>query len=157
MAAQTLYFGYGSNLWVDQMKRRCPENRYVGVGVLRDWCWIINERGYANIIPSPGDHVYGLMYELSAQDEEWLDGYEGVPLDYEKKTIPLELITSSSNGETVNRTVDTLVYVDLARTRRDLPKTEYIHRINMGVKDALQEGVPQSYIDKYVRPFIPPE
>lgn len=33
----TIYFGYGSNLWLDQMKRRCPDNQYVGVGVLADW------------------------------------------------------------------------------------------------------------------------
>lgn len=35
--AQTLYFGYGSNLWIDQMNRRCPESRYVGIGLLPDW------------------------------------------------------------------------------------------------------------------------
>lgn len=33
----TLYFGYGSNLWIDQMNRRCPDNKYIGVGVLREW------------------------------------------------------------------------------------------------------------------------
>jgi len=36
--ARTIYFGYGSNLWIDQMNRRCPENKYVGVGLLEDWC-----------------------------------------------------------------------------------------------------------------------
>ena len=98
------------------------------------------------------------MYELSVKDEELLDGYEGVSAgDYEKRIIPLELITSSSNGETANKIIDTLVYIDFARTRRDLPKTEYIHRMNMGVKDALQKGVPQSYFDIYIRLFIPPE
>jgi hypothetical protein len=35
--AQTLYFGYGSNVWIDQMNRRCPESRYVGTAVLQDW------------------------------------------------------------------------------------------------------------------------
>ena len=35
--AKTVYFAYGSNLWIDQMNRRCPENKYVGVGVLHDW------------------------------------------------------------------------------------------------------------------------
>lgn len=36
-AEQALYFGYGSNIWVEQMNRRCPENKYFGLGVLRDW------------------------------------------------------------------------------------------------------------------------
>lgn len=34
---QTLYFGYGSNVWLDQMNRRCPENKYIGTAVLHDW------------------------------------------------------------------------------------------------------------------------
>ncbi|KAH9006286.1 hypothetical protein EDB86DRAFT_3097965 [Lactarius hatsudake] len=140
-----VYFGYGSNLWIDQMNRRCPDNKYIGLGVLREWCWIINQRGYANVVPSSGDYVS-------------LDKYEDVPSSYEKKIIPLVLITRSGDGETEEKkTIDALVYVDVARTSRDVPKTEYIHRINMGIKDALQKGVSQSYVDKYVRPFIPPE
>ncbi len=35
--APTLYFGYGSDMWVDQMNRRCPENKYIGTAVLYDW------------------------------------------------------------------------------------------------------------------------
>jgi hypothetical protein len=35
--AKTIYFGYGSNLWIDQMNRRCTENKYVGIGLLQDW------------------------------------------------------------------------------------------------------------------------
>ena len=33
----TLYFGYGSNMWLDQMNRRCPENKFMGTAVLYDW------------------------------------------------------------------------------------------------------------------------
>ena len=34
---EILYFGYGSNVWIDQMNRRCPDNKYIGVAVLREW------------------------------------------------------------------------------------------------------------------------
>ncbi|KAI0300436.1 hypothetical protein B0F90DRAFT_1629819 [Multifurca ochricompacta] len=154
----TLYFGYGSNLWIDQMNRRCHESRYIGIGILSNWCWIINQCGYADIIPSSGDHVYGFVYELSFRDEESLDKYEGVPHDYEKRIIRLELIMSSDEGKTVERrAIDALAYIDFNRTSRDIPKMEYIHRINMGIKDALQKGIPQSYVDRYIRLFIPPE
>lgn len=120
-------------------------------------CWIINQRGYANIVPSPGDYVYGFVYEIGSKDEQSLDGYEGVPHSYEKKIIPLELITGSGDGETEKRTINALVYIDGARISRDLPKMEYIKRINTGIKDALQRGIPQSYVDKYIRPSIPSE
>lgn len=117
-------------------------------------CWIINQRGYANIVPSPGDYVYGFVYEIGSKDEQALDGYEGVPRDYEKKIIPLKLI---GDGETEKRTIDALIYVDVVRISRDLPKTEYIQRINMAIKDALQKRIPQPYVDKYIRPSIPSE
>jgi gamma-glutamylcyclotransferase len=34
---ETIYFAYGSNVWFDQMNRRCPDNKYLGLGLLRDW------------------------------------------------------------------------------------------------------------------------
>jgi hypothetical protein len=98
------------------------------------------------------------LYELSAKDEESLDRYEGVPRDYVKKTIPVQLITASGNSETATKsTVDALVYIDYVNTTRGNPKTEYIHRMNMAVADAIQKDVPQSFIDKYIRPSIPSE
>ncbi|KAK7962676.1 uncharacterized protein PG986_003501 [Apiospora aurea] len=45
-----LYFAYGSNLSCSQMKTRCPTADPVGLGHLRGWTWIINERGFANIV-----------------------------------------------------------------------------------------------------------
>jgi hypothetical protein len=34
---KTLYFAYGSNIWIDQMNRRCPESIYVGTAELHEW------------------------------------------------------------------------------------------------------------------------
>lgn len=114
--------------------------------------WIINERGYANIIPSSGDIVYGLVFELSASDERSLDRYEGST--YEKQHIPIDL--ASKNDVVNSHSVKSLIYVDVERkTERRHPVEEYIYRMNMGIRDALKEGIPASYIKKYLRPFIP--
>lgn len=49
--------------------------------------WQINSTGYANIVPSPGDVVYGSLCFLSNRDETALDESEGVPWLYEKHAL----------------------------------------------------------------------
>ncbi|KAJ7085816.1 Butirosin biosynthesis, BtrG-like protein [Mycena belliarum] len=148
--AKKLYFGYGSNLWRQQMDLRCPENKFLGVGRLADWRWMINTRGYANVAPSPGDEVYAFLYELSVSDEESLDRFEGVPVSYVKQIIPVEHLRREGK-----KTVQALVYVDVERLDVGPPKEEYVGRMNSAIADALSEGIPRAYIDKYLRPHIP--
>ncbi len=84
----TTYFGYGSNLWKHQMVKRCPTSEYLGVARLSGYRWIINERGYANVVEMAGnktegetkDVVWGLVYKLQREDEQGLDKNEGVPV-----------------------------------------------------------------------------
>ncbi|KAF7363671.1 hypothetical protein MSAN_01024500 [Mycena sanguinolenta] len=155
--ASTLYFAYGSNLWRSQMDRRCPDNKFVGTARLPDWRWIINTRGYATVVPSEGDEVWALLYELNQADEEKLDGYEGVPTSYVKQILPVEYFGGHGYGKVHQgtRTVEALVYVDIERTTEGPPKREYIFRMNSAIADALIAGVPKAYIEKYLRPFIP--
>jgi len=146
-----LYFGYGSNLWVDQMTRRCPESKLIGFGILQGWKWFIHTNGYANIVRSPEDIVYGLIYEISPSDETSLDDIEE---DYTKETIEFEL-RLADNGE--RSFIQGLVYIDEMRVQEGEPREEYVHRINMGINDASARGLPSWYIDKYMRKFIPAE
>ena len=48
-----------------------------------------------------------------------------------------------------------LVYINRKATSPDKPKKEYIYRMNMGIKDAVEEGVPREYVEKVMRKFIP--
>ncbi|KAJ7709631.1 Butirosin biosynthesis, BtrG-like protein [Mycena rosella] len=155
--AKTLYFGYGSNLWRDQMNRRCPDNKFLGTTRLADWRWIINTAGYATILPSEGDEVYAFLYELSPADEAILDGYEGVPTSYVKQTMAVEYFGTKDYGVVRHgkRIVDALVYVDVQRVKDGPPKTEYIYRMNRAIADALAGGIPKAYIEKNLRPYIP--
>jgi gamma-glutamylcyclotransferase len=115
--------------------------------------WIINTRGYANIIPSKGDVVYGLVYELTAKDEGKLDRYEGVPVSYTKEIMPIEFAADGIPREG-KKLVDALVYISGTRLQGD-PKTEYVYRMNMGIADGVEKGIPKKYFEKYLRPFIP--
>ena len=136
------------------MTRRCPESKLVGLGILRGWKWIINGRRYANVVESPKDLVYGLVYEISPSDEALLDGFETVPLAYTKEVMKIELQSTGGRRKSV---AQGLVYVNRERVEEGEPWEEYIHRMNMGIKDAAERGMPEWYIDKYMRRFIPAE
>jgi gamma-glutamylcyclotransferase len=138
-----LYFAYGSNLWRQQMVTRCPGHREHGTGCLRGWRWIITTRGYAGIVESEGDYVLGTVYELSEEDLQNLDRFEGVARgSYYKETVEVEV-----NGQGLN----CLVYIDPI-TDEGQPKLEYIARILNGIEDA---HLPIEYVTRYLRPFIP--
>lgn len=142
---------------------RCPSSTYVGIARLSSYRWIINDRGYANIVEtnSASDVVYGLVYTLTEEDEKRLDVNEGVPYAYTKEMIPMDF-WSLKPGEKMDlaqgsQKEQLLVYIDRERVKDDRPKAEYVHRINMGVRDAVQIGMPQTYLDDVIRKFIPAE
>ena len=104
--------------------------------------------------------MYGLVYDLTSSDEHRLDINEGVPFCYTKEMIPISL-WESKNGNAVDVSSqamkkDMLVYIDRKRMVDDTPQEEYIYRLNMGIKDAVDgAGVPFAYVQKVIRPFIP--
>lgn len=189
----TPYFAFGSNLWQHQMRIRCPASPYTGVARLRGWKWFINARGYANVSQSQAqsasesntddgdDEVWGLVYDLSVEDEKRLDVNEGVPFAYEKRMVLVEFwpvaskgVDGEGNGKgievgedgtvmvngvaTRGRMVEMLVYVDFKRcVGGHLPKKEYVVRMNRGIEDAVREGVPRGYVERVLRRYIPAE
>lgn len=163
----TIYFGYGSNLWKDQMVQRCPTSSYLGIARLNGYRWLINNRGYANVVEprandkNDSDVVWGLVYSLEAKDERRLDLNEGVPVAYTKEWLTVDYWPASNGSkpktdwEAVQK--EMLVYIDRNRVKPDRPKKEYIYRMNMGIKDAVAESMPQVYVDDVLRKFIPDE
>ena len=141
------YFAYGSNLSLSQIAQRCPSSPYVAVARLPSYKFIINKRGYANIIPSssPADEVWGMVYTLTSTDEASLDINEGVPWAYQKVYLELEV------GEEVKKV---LVYVDGNNVEEGRPWDEYVVRMNRGFVDAIEKGVLEAYVEG-LRRFIP--
>jgi hypothetical protein len=165
-----LYFGYGSNLWLQQMAERCPESTFVGIARLRNYRWMINARGSANPVPldpstdfeDERTHVWGMVYTLTKSDEARLDRKEGVPYSHTKEVHDIEFWPTDT--ENVEEEIDIsavpekkrmLLYIDRKRTKDDKPREEYIYRMNMGIADALKVGIPSSYVEKVMRKFIP--
>lgn len=158
----TLYFAYGSNLCLNQMSIRCPSSTYLGLAKLSHWRWIINNRGYANVVHSPTDEVWGIIYTLPKVDEEKLDVFEGVMAEaYEKQILALEIWREvEEKYEDVEHQGEkelALCYVSKRWVDEARPKEEYVHRMNMAISDGLKKGIPVAYVEKYMRPFIPGE
>lgn len=164
-----LYFAFGSNLSSTQMRSRCPGAKAVGLAILPGYDFIINERGFANVIPRSGTNttttaedggVYGVLYQLaSTAEKERLDRYEGVPKAYEDLVLEVQQLSSGGSSATTTSAakVRALVYVDRQRVSPAAPRAEYIVRMNAGIREAVAEwGLPRDYVQDVMRRYIPP-
>jgi gamma-glutamylcyclotransferase len=137
-----MYFAYGSNMCIRQMNDRCPNNSKIGIGQLSGYRWIISTRGYANVVKSSNDDVWGVIYEISIQDEAKLDVYEGVSRKcYLKENLDILIDRRIKNC---------LTYVDPI-TEVGIPSYTYSNTINEGILDS---KLPEEYVEKYLRPKI---
>jgi len=140
--SKIMYFAYGSNLCIRQMDNRCPSNSKIGIGQLSGYKWIISARGYANVVKSSNDDVWGVIYEISMLDEEKLDVYEGVSTKCYLKDN-LEILID-------DRIENCLTYVDPV-TDIGIPTSTYANVINEGLLDS---KLPEQYVEKYLKPKI---
>lgn len=107
------YFAFGSNLLIEQMAERCPTSLLEGTAILKDYRWIINTRGVANIVYTPGrgHWVEGFVFLVNAKDERTLDRKEGVRINlYQKFSCQIELRRAAEGPLKINH---------LARLMRD--------------------------------------
>lgn len=147
------------------MRQRCPLAKGMSLGRLCNYSFLINTRGYANVIPnppadssvaiSPSHDVYGVLWQLdSAEEKDSLDRAEGVRLGcYQDALLPVEIL---DREERVVGVVWALCYVDPWRTTVGPPHEEYVGRMNLGIKEASVEwGLPERYVRDVMRMYIP--
>jgi len=72
-----------------------------------------------------------------------IDDLDGIPVKFEE-----------SLDHDKEQSVKALVYVDVARPGEGVCKEEYVGRMNRGIRDAVQKGMPESYVEKVIRPFV---
>jgi gamma-glutamylcyclotransferase (GGCT)/AIG2-like uncharacterized protein YtfP len=90
------YFAYGANMERFWFKKRCPGAKFVSPAKLRDHDITFDRSstmwggGTADLKPTPGKVVEGVLWEISEQHLSALDQYEGVPKEYIRKTVTVE-------------------------------------------------------------------
>ena len=117
------YFAYGSNLHHLQMKRRCPNCRFIKKIILHNYGLTFRSKyGAADIEKKMGKKVYGGLYIISEKAEKRLDIYEEYPTLYKKMFFKYG-----------NKKV--MTYIMQKKTKLVLPTTKYLNTIKQGYKD----------------------
>ena len=117
------YFAYGSNLHHLQMKRRCPNCKYIKKIILKNFRMTFRSKyGAADIEKKRGQKVYGALYIISKAAEKKLDVYEEYPTLYKKMYF-------NYDGKRV------MTYIMHKKTKLVYPSTRYLNIIKQGYKD----------------------
>ncbi len=118
-----LYFAYGSNLNLFQMKRRCKDSVFIKKYELKGYR--LNFRSKyraADIEKSKNSLVPGALFEISKSDEKKLDVYEDYPILYKKLYFKY-----------YNKTV--MTYIMVNKTEFRYPTERYLNVVKRGYKD----------------------
>jgi gamma-glutamyl AIG2-like cyclotransferase len=85
------YFAFGSNMVATQMHQRCPAAQDRGMTRLDGWRFLINQQGYATIMPDQSAYVLGVLWSLTSSCEAALDDYEEIATSlYTKAYIEIQ-------------------------------------------------------------------
>ena len=141
------YFAFGSNLSLDQMRKRCPGHQLVGIAVLSNHRVVCNKKGdngvdyYAGIVCSPGDEVLGALYQLTKEDITSLDLSEGCKdggRHYVRNAKDF-FVRDRETGQIIN--AFTYFVVDPVASKK--PTLGYATKIFQGCRD---HGLPEKYV-----------
>ena len=133
MMERPLYFAYGSNINLDQMRYRCPDASVYRQAVLDNYDLRFRGSGVATVEPKEGACVYGLLWELTDKCEASLDRYEGYPRLYIKQTLEVRTFDG--------RRVPVMAYImnPELHLKPSLPPRDYYLGIKTGYE---QNGLP---------------
>jgi len=88
------YIAYGSNLNINQMKRRCPTARAIGTGFIEDYELLFKGSktgSYLTIEKAEGKSLPVAIWKVTEFDEQALDRYEGYPTFYYKADVEIDI------------------------------------------------------------------
>ena len=118
-----LYFAYGSNLNLFQMKRRCKDSIFLKKINLQDFRLTFRSKyRAADIEPKKNSIVPGGLFEISKSDEKKLDIYEDYPNLYKKYYFYYY-------GQKV------MTYTMVKKTRFTYPTERYLNTVKQGYKN----------------------
>ena len=128
-----LYFAYGSNLNLFQMKRRCKDSIFLKKIYLKDFRLTFRSKyRAADIEPKKNSIVPGGLFEISKSDEKKLDVYEDFPILYKKHFFYYY-------GKRV------MTYTMVRKSVFTFPTERYLNIVKRGYKDC---GLDNKHLQK---------
>jgi hypothetical protein len=141
-----LYFGYGSNLDAEQLRRHCPSAQLVSVARLPGYRFALTIEskntwggGVGDLQAAPGDEVWGALWLIAAGDSHALDDHMGLfrdPPAYRRATVD---VTTPAGDEVRCRSYT----VAAPHLEGFLPSPGYRDAV---VRGARAVGLPEAYI-----------
>lgn len=126
-----LYWCYGSNLNLEQMKYRCPNSIPLETAELltHKLLWRGNSRGFgvATVEREIGSNVPGALWAIAEEDFATLDRYEGYPRLYERKAVKV----LNEYGDMV----EAVTYYMHTHYKKAQPSRQYMQTIIDGYDD----------------------
>ena len=129
------YLAYGSNLNIRQMKFRCPTAKIMGTTVIKDHELLFRGSrtgSYLTIEPKEGASLPAAVWEVTADDIESLDRYEGYPSFYYKKEMT---VTYTGIASGVKRRRKVFVYIMHEDRPIGIPTERYIDVCYWGYRE----------------------
>lgn len=142
------YFAYGSNLNIEQMRRRCPGAEIVGTARLLDYQLAFRGSktgSYLTVIPEDGGIVPIGVWRVSDADLDALDRYEGFPQFYGRRIISLQVNTD--RGSMFCRGI---IYIMRGDRDAGAPSRHYLEVCRQGYADF---GFRSGPLDEAVKPY----
>ena len=132
------YLAFGSNMVATQMHRRCPAAQDMGIARLDGWRFLINQEGYATIVPDQSAYVLGVLWSLTSACEAALDDYEELATGLYTKAY-LEIHGAPA-----------LVYL-ATNALPGHPLAGYLEAI---IAETYRRGFDPAYITRYLQPWL---
>ena len=135
------YIAYGSNMAQDQMAYRCPDARLTGTGYITHAKLEFYLHATVEKTDNEQDTVPVAVWEISKEDEQRLDAYEGYPSYYTKETTTVHLADGTET--------EGMIY--LMKLIRNLPPRASYYE---GIADAYRTLGLEKEIDTILKPAL---
>ena len=142
-----LYFAYGINMNITQLRGKCSRPVVLGIARLRGYRLAYYEHttvwdgGMETIVPDEQAEVWGVLYQVDTADWEELDRWEDARMDGTGAYFhyPVEVLDEKQAA------VAATVYLKARWGQQAVPGREYMALV---IDGAQSHGLPDAYIQK---------